>query len=176
MKHIQLTNGGVACVDDRDYQKLNKHRWVSHPSGGILYASRYIYSAGKQIEIKMHREILGLQRYDGTIVDHRNRDGLDNTRANLRVVTRNINAQNSKLRSDNSSGFRGVYKNGKGYMAQTRISGKLIYLGTYKSAIEAAHAYDCKILAVYGACAARNFNEAPKTQNKTYAGREVGVL
>lgn len=87
MKEIPLTNGGVALVDDADHDTLAVYRWNRHTQG---YATRTC--ATRRRTIYMHREITGAQR--GEEVDHINRNGLDNQRANLRLVTRSVNQGN----------------------------------------------------------------------------------
>ena len=74
------------------------------------------------------------------VVDHIDQDPLNNRLSNLRRATRQLNRENSKLNADNSSGFRGVYKKKNRFQAQLRRDGKMIYLGSYKTAEEAAAA------------------------------------
>jgi len=74
------------------------------------------------------------------VVDHIDRNPLNNRLENLRRATRQLNRENSKLNADNSSGYRGVYKYKNRYQAQLRRDGKMIYLGSYKTAEEAAEA------------------------------------
>ncbi len=94
MKKIKLTQGLFALVDDEDYERLNQFQW--HASlgsrGTKMYAIRCIRVDGKKINIRMHREILGLPReFDGRVGDHLNSDGLDNRRENLEIVTQEEN-------------------------------------------------------------------------------------
>lgn len=89
MKTIELTRGKTAIVDDDDYDFLLQWRWIAMPSpGGMWYAARH---EGRKV-IFMHRVLLGLTASDET--DHKNRDGLDNRRQNLRRATRTQNQQN----------------------------------------------------------------------------------
>lgn len=67
--------------------------------------------------IGIHRIIMDAP--EGTVVDHINRNGLDNRKSNLRVVNTSINNRNANLRPDNSSGLKGVtFERGKRYKAE----------------------------------------------------------
>lgn len=70
-------------------------------------------------------------------IDHINRNRSDNSLDNLREVSRSINNTNTIAR--NSTGVKGVYSNGRGYMARIQRNGKSIYLGNFAS-LEAAGA------------------------------------
>jgi hypothetical protein len=120
MKTIHLTKGYQAIVDDEIFVLLSAHKWhVVNYHPRVSYACRWI--AGTKSPRKasrMHHEILGvdparLKEYD-LVVDHADRNGLNNQKANLSVVTRRENALNSD-RSDNARGIywdtvRGQYK------------------------------------------------------------------
>ena len=106
MKTIPLTQGKVALVDDSDYEFLvNYGSWCADltVSSGIYYATcRRDY-----FNIKMHRLLLP----NAKMVDHKDGNGLNNQRNNLRSCTRSQNLANSKLRSDGASGYKGVTRN-----------------------------------------------------------------
>ena len=74
------------------------------------------------------------------IVDHINRDALDDRLENLRLASRSENRKNSKLNKNSSTGYRGVYPNGKGFIARITVNGKLQGLGTFRTREEAAEA------------------------------------
>lgn len=96
---------------------------------------------------------------DGMQVDHKNRDGLDNRWGNLRLATDSQNRQNHKRRRDNQSGYMGVYPhnvNGT-YCAVVRDHGKLRYLGSFKTAAEAAMVRDEAAGRLYGEFVTLNF-------------------
>jgi hypothetical protein len=96
-------------------------------------------------------------------VDHRNGDGLDNQRANLRICTHSQNMYNAKKRSTNTTGFKGVYRSRTKHIvrfrAQIQIHRKQIYLGSYSSLEDAARAYDNKAREIYGEFANTNFKD-----------------
>ena len=140
-KQISLTQGKFALVDDEDYDELNKHKWFALKSRKTFYASRKTHN-GKRTTVMMHRQILGLVPGDGKITDHRNRDGLDNRRSNLRIVNHAINNHNHGGHSHNSSGHNGVHWDTQAnkWRARIMVGGKQIHLGYHneiKDAVEA---------------------------------------
>lgn len=68
-------------------------------------------------------------------IDHKNRIKTDNRLANLREVTRSINAHNTKLFSTNTSGYKGVafHKASKSWRASIRLENKDHYLGYFST-------------------------------------------
>jgi hypothetical protein len=85
-KEIPLTQGKVAVVDEEDFDRLNKHKWYACKNGNTFYALRKSNVNGKRLTILMHREILGLKPGDPG-VDHRDGNGLNNRRKNLRLAS-----------------------------------------------------------------------------------------
>lgn len=97
MKEIPLTKGLVAIVDDDDYERVCVFSWYAMPRKYTAYAARSgpRDEQGHREYIPMHRFILGIRPEDGGVVDHINRNGLDNRRSNLRVTNKSGNALNS---------------------------------------------------------------------------------
>lgn len=143
MKIIPLTQGKVALVDDQDYEELAKHNWFAHRRDYLFYATRNGRIDGKRKMISMHRVILNAD--ENQDVDHRDRNGLNNTRKNLRLATCSQNQGNARRRADNTSGFKGVqiHPQRKSIMWHARISlnGKRRSLGCFNTPEEAHAAY-----------------------------------
>lgn len=151
MKTIPLTNGYKAIVNSSDYRWLSKINWharVAHTSRSgkkAIYAANNSGEGGNSKDIYMHRLITGAKR--GQIVDHIDRNGLNNTRRNLRLLNkRTINGLNSSC-SHSSSGFRGVHWHEamNKWRARVHISGKEIVLGYFNSPKKASEAYACYV-------------------------------
>jgi len=112
----------------------------------------------------MHRVILDAP--PAVEVDHINRNGLDNRRANLRLATRAENTRNAKLSRRNTSGFRGVsfdHFSGR-WLAIVKSDGKTYRLGAFATPEEAAFAYDFAAAALHGEFASTNFSLSAATR------------
>lgn len=150
-----MTRGLSAIVDDVDYMKLSKQKWYASTKN---YVVRSIRRNGKKPMIYMHREIMSPGAKQD--VDHKNHNTLDNRRANLRICNRSQNLANQRGRK---SGFKGAYYSDRGkdfpWLSSMTHNGKLIYLGHYRTAGEAAMAYDAMARKLFGEFARCNFPE-----------------
>jgi hypothetical protein len=155
-KEIQLTQGKVALVSDEDYERVSQYKWhAGRNSRGYWYAQR----RKKGHTVLLHRFILNAPA--GVMVDHRDGDGLNNTRGNLRFCTNTQNQSNSRRPAHNKSGYKGVHfnkKDGKWY-AQIRVSGKVTYLHSFDTAELAAREYDRAARKYFGEFARTNFED-----------------
>lgn len=157
MRLIQLTRGFFAKVDEVDYDWLSQYCWcVDNPSDGLYYAVRTV---GKHPLKKflMHRVILGIS--DCRKVDHRDGDGLNNQRFNLRPATNSQNNGNQRRPINNKSGFKGVYWNKRmlKWHAQITIFQRRTHIGVFDNKVEAAFAYDAAAREHFGEFARTNF-------------------
>ena len=135
MKFIPLTQGKVAFVDDADYPMVSKYRWHVNRVGNRWYAMRNVYDNGSRTKLRMHNVILQVSARKE--VDHKNHDGLDNRRVNLRAASRSDNNANGRQKIGRS-GYRGVWPSGRRWAAHIQRDGKRHYLGMFKTAEEAA--------------------------------------
>ncbi len=142
MKEIKLTRGFVAIVDDEDYEALVRFRWYAEGEPPYCYAARDVRRDGQRLRVYMHREVAGAR--EGAVVDHLDRNTLDNRRANLRVCTQSHNIGNARAdRRNNKTGFKGVsWRPDKGkYAAQIKVARKTKHLGYFPTAELASAAY-----------------------------------
>jgi len=109
----------------------------------------------------MHRIILNVTNKD-EVIDHRNGDGLNNTRDNLRVCNNKQNLRNQKKHKDNKSGYKGVcwLKNANKWHSQIVFNRQRIHLGLFTCPIEAAKAYNTAAVKYFGQFA--NLNQIPE--------------
>ncbi len=94
---IPLTQGQNVVVDAADYEYLCQWNWSAKRRQETFYAKRVEYSGGRKKTIYMHRVIVG---GDHAATDHRNGDGLDNRRLNLRPGSHRANMNNRKNSKD----------------------------------------------------------------------------
>jgi hypothetical protein len=151
VKTIALGEGFYTYVDAADFEWLNQWMWSLR--GG--YAARM----EKRKPIYMHR--LLMQAPEGLVVDHQNRNKLDNTRTNLRVCTPQENACNRSKKRGTLSQFRGVgfQKDCGKYRADVFYKGQNYFCGYFADELEAAQARDYKAVQVLGGSARLNFPE-----------------
>ena len=91
-RKIFIGEGRFAIVEPRDYYRLNNFHWYASGEDDSIYALRTVISPDKKTKtVRMHREIMNAP--DGLLVDHINRNPLDNRRANLRLATYSQNMQ-----------------------------------------------------------------------------------
>jgi len=142
MKKIKLTQGKVALVDDKDFERVNKKRWQAQQKPATYYVIGQTskLSKGGQKTIYLHREIIG-KPPKGMEVDHINGDGLDNRRENLRFVTRRQNMQNKQ--TIRSSKYPGVswHQGTQKWQSRIHVGGKQTHLGVFTDEKEAFIAY-----------------------------------
>jgi len=157
MKLIKLTQGQVAKVSDEWYDGLSKWKWHAfwNKNTGSFYAVRSDGKSPHQSKIWMHKEVGGAGV--GTIVDHINHDTLDNTPENLRACNVFQNNQNARKRKDNTSGYKGVSKKGKKWIAQVRANKQIVLSRTFETPEEAALEYDKYASLHFGEFAVLNF-------------------
>lgn len=151
MKEIPLSQGKIALVDDDMYDRLSQFIWYATRIRHHWYAVRGVrLPSGKRGKQFMHRSILSLP--PGIRVDHKDGDGLNNTRDNLRPATTQQNGFNRRLSSNSTSGYKGVswHKSNSKWWATIMKDGRTIYLGMFNTARDAAHAYDMAALELYG--------------------------
>lgn len=130
-----------AIVDAADAAWANQWTWRHLVPTG-QHCTTYAIRSSRGRTVYMHRDILGLPAWvrGGPEGDHRNRDGLDNRRSNLRVLPFGGNTRNRDSHRGASSRFRGVgwHKRRHKWVAYISISGRVRYLGIFTDEREAA--------------------------------------
>lgn len=139
--YIPLTKDLYALVDREKAAYLAQWNWCPKKRPKTFYVTRSIKVNGVQkCPIKMHHEVYG-DKPTPLLLDHINGNGLDNREANLRLSTSSQNNSNTRRRSNNTSGIKGVSSSRGKWLAQIRSNGKSFFLGRYRTKDLAAEAY-----------------------------------
>lgn len=153
MKEIPLTQGKVALVDDEDFDYINQWKWYCQKSHGLSFYAIRNSEGGIRM---MHRLIMNASV--NIYIDHKDMDGLNNCRDNLRFATLSQNQHNRGKLRNNTSGFKCVsYNKQKGkWEAYIEYNNKKYHLGLYEIIELAALAYNEAALKYHGEFARLN--------------------
>ena len=163
---IHLTQGKVALIDAEDLDRVTQHTWCA---AWMHYDWRAVaWIDGKTVTL--HRFVMNAG--PGQQVDHKNGDGLDCRKSELRFATHRQNNQNTYRVKPGC--FKGVRPSGKKYRSSIKANGRMIYLGTSDTAEEAARRYDAAALEHFGEFARLNFPEMPAAGLEPAAYRSGG--
>lgn len=159
MKVIKLirrkltTKTKYTLVDDADYDWLSKFTWYENYKSKASYA---VTSVGGKL-IPMHQMLMP-NPPTGLTPDHKDRDGLNNQRENLRWATDSQQNINRRTYANNTSGYRGVSfdKKRKLWQAYIREDGVMKGLGRFRTRDMAARAFNEAAKRLYGEFAVLN--------------------
>lgn len=147
VKRIPLTQGKFAMVDARYWSEVIRWKWCAMKAkaacGDRWYAVRSSPRPHKRL-ILMHRFIAEISGMDWSrCYDHKDHNGLNNCISNLRPCNHSQNLGNSRKSPGKSSRFKGVYwdKLRKRWMARICKNGKTLFLGRFKTELQAALKY-----------------------------------
>lgn len=150
MQEIMLRNGGVALVDDEAAHLVSEYKWYRVDGPNTSYAQTTVFKDRTKKTIRMHRLLIG-DLPCAAVIDHANRNGLDNRTCNLRVATFTQNQANTTGRPRSTSRYKGVSIKRPGvYFAQIQKDKKKYSLGYFLNEEEAAVAYNKKALELFG--------------------------
>lgn len=159
MLQIPLSQNKSALIDDEDAELILRYQWhaIRVNPRKSFYARTVLWSIGRRYwRVRMQNLILPPP--EGFLVDHKDGDGLNNRRSNLRIATV---AQNNAARpiAPGRSGYRGVVWDARRGMWRARISenNRDITLGRFADPMVAAVAYDAEARARHGEFAQLNF-------------------
>lgn len=147
MKEIDLNGKAIALIDDDDFARVSRLNWCVLKKRGVIKYARNNNGL-------MHRFILNVS--DGIFVDHKDGNGLNNQKGNLRIATQGQNARNAIKRTVRTSRFKGVRKIEYGWQARITFEKKCYAIGFFKTEEEAALAYNDKAKKLHGEFAKLN--------------------
>jgi len=143
---------------------------------------RGIYKSGNkyQAQIRIETKVTGLGRfdsakeaalaYDSAIRKHNHPkwklnfpNGLPKEDPDYQTI---MNPKKRRLHSQNSTGYRGVYKSGKRFRARIVINNKTTNLGTHDTPDEAALAYDLAVVKYKQSRSQLNYPNGNTTRNR----------
>jgi hypothetical protein len=164
-----LTQGYVTFVSPADAGLLQKCKWhATRGKARVVYVAR---SSNKgHSHLTLHREILG--EAAGEHTDHKDHDGTNNRRSNLRPASRSQNLSNGRY-ARGTSGFRGVIAGRTGRWS-ARVANQ--HVGTFATPEAAARAYDAAAIELFGEFATTNFpgKLTPFPNPRSIGGEPVG--
>jgi hypothetical protein len=156
MRHIELSRGLVALVDDEDFERVMAGaKWFAKRHRNTDYARRNVWIDGKRTTASMHRFITGAPA--SLVVDHIDGNGLNNQKSNLRLLTDAQNQINkTNKRKGCSSRFKGVsFFTSRGlWRATIQLNRKWTCLGCFPTEEQARDAYAAAAVRVHGEFAA----------------------
>jgi len=149
----------VVVIDSGDFDRVKCHTWSVHlEPHPYFYASMGSHRTGTHHSISLHRLITS---FDWKIVDHINNDNLNNKKSNLRGASHSQNLFNRKgSKKKFLSEWKGVYRHsGKKpnpYYSRIQAFNKDKCLGSFKTPLEAATAYNEAAVLLHGEFAKLN--------------------
>jgi HNH endonuclease/AP2 domain len=156
-KTIPLSQGLVATIDEADFDLVSGYNWRAICPDKVWYAMTSSPINGTRHYLYLHRLLMGTPF--GVLVDHRDGNGLNCVRSNLRIATQSQNNCNRGKESTNKSGYKGVSwdKVNKKWLAHIQFHRLHINLGRYVDVVDAARAYDAGARKHHGEFAKTNF-------------------
>lgn len=151
---VHYDKGYASIVDDEDFELVSAYLWQAKVHGQTVYA-RGIIDANANKSAYMHRLIMGIS--DPRIkIDHKDGNGLNNSRGNLRIATHSQNMKNRKLNQKKETKYKGVTKCKGGYYARITVDRKVISLGRFTTQEHAANTYNKSAIFNFGEYALLN--------------------
>ena len=147
-----VKSGRSFLFDKEDLGLIRSHSWNVDAQG-------YVQGTIDGKNVKLHRYLLNAGR--GMVVDHINNTPRDCRKSNLRIARQHENTMNSQLSRNSTTGYKGVcFDKSRGrYMGHIHPNRRMVFLGYYDTAIEAAKAYDLAADFYFGEFAKPNFGK-----------------
>ena len=156
---------GIRWASDRPLSHFYNERayksWKtkhSNKSCGFISKAGYFITSISKKEYQNHRIIFAIYHntleFNDKCIDHIDGNPLNNSYNNLRIANHSQNSFNSKIRKDNSSGYKNIqirrYKETQRFIVRLKINGKDIKIGSYKTLEQAIEARNLKLKQIIG--------------------------
>jgi len=144
-------------VDDSDYDLFSKYNWnISKDKGNLYLSARSVYVDNRLLKVKLHQLIM--MPYDSKkyVIDHKDRDTLNNQKSNLRLATNKQNCYNRRPQSNKKSKYKGVTFYYNKWTATITKDYKKIHGGSFENEIDAAKKYNEMAIEYHGEFAYQN--------------------
>lgn len=156
MLTIPLDDNQCAVIDDEDAEKVMQYRWRLFKRPHTYYAVTDLRENNIRTFLPLHTLILDIA--PPLEADHKDRNGLNCVRSNLRIATKSQNLANRVMpQGPKGSGYRGVSQKGSRYYTKISVNKQIIRLGGFTDPVAAAVAYDVAAKEYYGDFAMLNF-------------------
>lgn len=142
------TEQNYFLVSKSKLEYVLRHSWYLDSNGYPM-----TYTARSKT---LHKNLLGKQE-QGYVIDHINRNKLDNRMENLRIITSKENSYNRTKNKNSNNKFKGVKKSGNKYIATISKDGIRREIGRFETEEEAAKVYDMMAEELFGEFAGKNF-------------------
>lgn len=131
---------GYAEIDKEDYHLVENFCWHRETRGKVFYARAYVRGSSGKDSVYLHQSILPTE--DGIIAEHKDGNGLNNKKSNLRPANRSQNEMNKGVSLASTSGVTGVSlrSDTKKWRAYIKLNGRQLPLGSYKNKEDAIKA------------------------------------
>lgn len=148
---IPLSEGLFAFVDEDDAEKVSLYKWRATKRGHTYYA----YAAINRKTLFMHRFLL---LEPSQFIDHKDGNGLNNIRSNIRICTHAENMRNTRKRINTASKYKGLSFSNNKWRVSIEQNGERLFLGSFDDELAAAYQYDRAARLLFGKFAKTNEN------------------
>ncbi len=148
--HILSKHGEfLVAVDDEDYDWLSSYKWRILKSRNTCYVNTHLKEGSGRMHRMIYKKHYGL--LDDQDIDHKDRNGINNQKDNLRICNPSQNGINvAKYALSATSRFKGVTKHNCGWYARIKVNQSYQCIGVFVSERDAGIAYDIRAKQIFG--------------------------